>query len=50
MLKRVTEMAHGMGIPTHVHSCGPEKEFVKMAAEETKLTIIDPLEIPPMGA
>ena len=48
-LKRVTELAAELGIPTHVHSCGPEKELVKMATEETKLTIIDPLEIPPMG-
>jgi uroporphyrinogen decarboxylase len=38
-----------MGIPTHVHSCGPETALVKMAAEETHLTVIDPLEIQPMG-
>jgi uroporphyrinogen decarboxylase len=49
VLKRVTEMAYDLGIPTHVHSCGPEKLLVKMAVEETKLSIIDPLEIPPMG-
>jgi uroporphyrinogen decarboxylase len=49
VLKRVTELAHDLGIPTHVHSCGPEKELVKMAARETHLTVIDPLEIPPMG-
>lgn len=49
LLKQATEMAHDLGIPTHVHSCGPEKELVRIAAEETKLTIIDPLEIPPMG-
>ena len=49
ILKRVTEMAYDLGIPTHVHSCGPEKALVKMAVEETKLSIIDPLEIPPMG-
>jgi len=48
-LKRVTELASDIGIPTHVHSCGPETELVKIAAEETKLTVIDPLEIPPMG-
>ena len=48
-LKRVTKLAADIGIPTHVHSCGPETELVKIAAEETKLTIIDPLEIPPMG-
>jgi hypothetical protein len=27
----------------------PEKELVKIPAEETDLTVIDPLEIPPMG-
>ena len=36
-------------MPTHVHSCGPETELVKILAEETTLTVIDPLEIPPMG-
>jgi uroporphyrinogen decarboxylase len=49
VLQRVTELAYDLGIPTHVHSCGPERELVKMAALETKLTIIDPLEVPPMG-
>ncbi len=49
VLKHVTELAYDLGIPTHVHSCGPETELVKMAAEETMLTIIDPLEVPPMG-
>jgi uroporphyrinogen decarboxylase len=49
VLKKTTALAKAIGIPTHVHSCGPEKELVAMAAEETDLTIIDPLEIPPMG-
>lgn len=49
VLKRVTELAHDLGIPTHVHSCGPQRDMVRMAAEETMLTIIDPLEVPPMG-
>jgi hypothetical protein len=49
VLKRVTERANDLGIPTHVHSCGPERDLVRMAAEETMLTIIDPLETPPMG-
>ena len=48
-LQRVTALAAEIGIPTHVHSCGPETELVRMAAEETHLTVIDPLEIPPMG-
>ncbi|MBU0714184.1 MAG: hypothetical protein KJ964_02360 [Verrucomicrobia bacterium] len=49
VLKKATEMAYDLGIPTHVHSCGPERELVRMAATETKLTVIDPLEIPTMG-
>lgn len=49
ILKRVTELAADLGIPTHVHSCGPQRQMVKMAVEETKLTVIDPLEVPPMG-
>ncbi len=48
-LKEMTALCKAYGIPSHVHSCGPEKRLVKMAAEETDLTIIDPLEIPPMG-
>jgi len=49
LLKKATAMAKDLGIPTHVHSCGPETELVRIAAEETDLTIIDPLEVPPMG-
>ncbi len=49
VLKHVTALAADLGIPTHVHSCGPERALVQMAAEETQLTVIDPLEIPPMG-
>jgi uroporphyrinogen decarboxylase len=48
-VKRVIELADTAGILTHVHSCGPEKELVRLFAEETALTIIDPLEVPPMG-
>jgi len=49
VLQRTTALAHALGIPTHVHSCGREKELVAMAAQETDLTVIDPLEIPTMG-
>lgn len=48
-VKRVIELASAAGVPTHVHSCGPETELVRIMAEETDLTVIDPLEIPPMG-
>jgi len=49
VLQRATELAYDLGIPTHVHSCGPEKDLVRIAALETHLTVIDPLEVPPMG-
>jgi uroporphyrinogen decarboxylase len=48
-VKRAIDLSFEAGIPTHIHSCGPESELVKLMAEETKLTVIDPLEIPPMG-
>ena len=48
-VKRGIELATAAGIPTHFHSCGPEEQLVKIMAEETDLTMIDPLEIPPMG-
>jgi uroporphyrinogen decarboxylase len=48
-VKRAIELASKAGLPTHVHSCGPEKALIKIMAEETSLTVIDPLETPPMG-
>ncbi len=48
-VSRVIELATEAGMPTHVHSCGPERELVKIMALETDLTVIDPLEPPPMG-
>ncbi|NLF30125.1 MAG: hypothetical protein GX591_04460 [Planctomycetes bacterium] len=48
-VRRIIELATAAGMPTHVHSCGPEAELVRIFAEETALTVIDPLEIPPMG-
>lgn len=49
IVQRMTRLCKEFGIPSHIHSCGPEKELVQICAEETDLTIIDPLEIPPMG-
>jgi len=48
-VRRVLELATAAGMPTHIHSCGPETALVKIMAEKTSLTVIDPLEIPPMG-
>jgi len=49
IVKKMTALAKKHGFPSHIHSCGPEKELVKICAEETDLTVVDPLEIPPMG-
>ncbi len=49
IVQQTTRMAKEYGLATHVHSCGPEKDLVRILAEESDLTIIDPLEIPPMG-
>ncbi len=48
-VKRAIELATDAGLPTHVHSCGPQRRLVQILAEETDLTVIDPLEGPPMG-
>ena len=48
-VKRGIELASAAGIPTHIHSCGPEKKLVEIMTQETNLTVIDPLEITPMG-
>jgi len=49
IVQKVTALCKKAGMPSHIHSCGPERDLVKIAALETDLTVIDPLEIPPMG-
>lgn len=50
VLKRVCELAASLGIFTHVHSCGPQKEMVRMIVESgISLAVIDPLEMAPGG-
>ena len=48
-VKTVLELCDRDGMISHIHSCGPEKALVRIMAEETKLTVIDPLEEAPMG-
>ncbi|NQT87996.1 hypothetical protein HQ560_14610 [bacterium] len=48
-LKDATAMCKAAGIPSQIHCCGPEYDLVRMAATETDLSSINPLEIPPMG-
>jgi len=49
IVKKMAELCKEAGIPSHVHSCGPQAGLVKILAEETDLTVIDPLELPPHG-
>jgi len=48
-LQAVTAICREAGIPSQIHCCGPEYALVKISAEESDLTSINPLEIPPMG-
>ena len=49
VLQKTSTFFKEANIPTHCHCCGPEAALVEMAANETDVNIIDPLEIPPMG-
>jgi uroporphyrinogen decarboxylase len=48
-LQDITRVCREAGIPSQIHCCGPERELVRMAAEQTELSSINPLEVPPMG-
>jgi len=48
-LKKITKMAKEADIPSHLHSCGRERYIVEVAAKETDLSSIEPLEPPPGG-
>ena len=48
-LKDVTVICKEAGVPSQIHCCGPESVLVRIAAEETGLSSINPLETLPMG-
>lgn len=48
-LQKVTAIAKKHGIPSQMHSCGPSRRLVEICANETDLSSINPLEMPPMG-
>ena len=48
-LKDVTALAKAADIPSQIHCCGPEYDLVRISAEETDLSSINPLEMRPMG-
>ena len=48
-LKEITAICKEAGVVSQIHCCGPEYDLVKISAEETDLSNINPLEHPPMG-
>jgi uroporphyrinogen decarboxylase len=48
-LRKLTKIFKEADIVTSLHCCGKERALVEIAANETDLDCIDPLEIPPMG-
>jgi len=48
-LQKLTRICQDAGIPSQVHSCGPERALVEICAKESDLSSINPLERPPMG-
>lgn len=48
-LQAVTAICKEHGVASQIHCCGPEYSLVKIAAEESDLSSINPLEIRPMG-
>lgn len=49
VIQKMTKMSREAGLPSLLHSCGKQKELIKIFAEETDLDVANPLEIPPMG-
>lgn len=48
-LQDVTRICREAGVPSQIHCCGPERDLVRIAATESDLDSINPLEVPPMG-
>jgi uroporphyrinogen-III decarboxylase len=48
-LKKATHMCRQAGIPSELHACGKARLLVEMAANETELDSVNPLQPPPMG-
>jgi len=48
-LKKWSRMTKEAGLPTMLHSCGKNRELIKMLAEETDIDVANPLEPPPAG-
>jgi uroporphyrinogen decarboxylase len=48
-LQEITALCKSYDVPSQIHCCGPENSLVKISAEESDLSSINPLEIAPMG-
>ena len=48
-LQKITRRCKEEGVICGIHSCGKERYLVEACANETDLSYVNPLEIPPMG-
>ena len=48
-LQDVTALCRAADVVSQIHCCGPERDLVRIAANESDLDSINPLEVPPMG-
>lgn len=48
-VKMITLLAKEAGIPSQMHCCGRSRALVEIVANETEMSNINPLEVPPMG-
>ena len=48
-IKKIAQRCKEAGVICGVHSCGKEEHLIRRCAEETALSYVNPLEIPPMG-
>ncbi|MHA2333169.1 MAG: uroporphyrinogen decarboxylase family protein [Candidatus Hodarchaeales archaeon] len=48
-MREIALLARSHRIPCHLHACGNERALVKIVAEKTAITSVEPLEMPPLG-
>lgn len=48
-IQKAAELCKQYGVFSHLHVCGKSRKAVEMAAEETEVDVIEPLEEPPGG-
>ncbi|MCZ7679287.1 MAG: hypothetical protein M5U28_11230 [Sandaracinaceae bacterium] len=48
-IQEAARICKDAGIPSHLHVCGRSRQIVEMVAEETEVSVMEPLEEPPGG-